>query len=91
MKKRASSLSALTKQAQILENRINQPLTNKQLWVVAQEAAFANHVLVTRFMISARNNRAQLTGLSRKFSQIENAAIGKFYGKDSVGPSQVIL
>jgi hypothetical protein len=91
MKKGPESLSIFVEKARQLEGRISQRVTNRQLSEIAQEAAESYHCLVIQLMAKEQNHRGRLTLLSRRFSQIENRAMMKFYGKDSVGPTLPIL
>ncbi len=86
-----NELLILTKKAGLLENRINQPLSKKQLWELAQEAANSYHAVVMSLKAEADTDREVLTKLSKTFSWIENEAIRKFYQHSHTGPTGHLL
>lgn len=87
----ARDLSNLAEKAKSLEGRIHQTHTLNQLREIAQEAAKSYHILAAQLMTISQNDKKQLTDLSRKFSQIENEALMKFYGRGYAGPTVPIL
>lgn len=91
MQTTTGDLTAFAEQARLLETKINQPLTYNQLREIAQEAARAYHILAAGLMAKGTTDKKELIELSRKFSQIENEAIMKFYGRDCAGPTRAIL
>jgi hypothetical protein len=91
METNASDLSLYAEKARSLEGRINQTRTFNQLREIAQEAEKSYHVLADYLMARGSTDQKQLAELSRKFSQIENEALMKFYGREMSGPSVPIL
>jgi hypothetical protein len=84
-------LNIYHKKARILEQRIKQQLSSKQLVELAQEAAEANRSLTSLMMVKDDREMATLTDLSRQFSNIEYQVMSKFYGGAHSGPNSRIL
>jgi hypothetical protein len=91
MGKSCGSLSVFAGNVRRLEVLIDRSSTQKQLFEIAQEAAKYYHELVICLMDKEQIDRELLAGLSHEFSQIENEAMRKFYGKESVGPTRPIF
>jgi hypothetical protein len=91
METNARDLSKFVEKARTLEGRINQTQTFNQLKEIAQEAAKSYHVLAAFLMATGPTDKQQLAELSRKFSDIENEALRKFYGRGYSGPTVPIL
>lgn len=69
----------IAQKAARLDRLISQPLTDRQLFNRAQEAALAYHQVSNLLMNRPQQNREQLARLGKLLSWIESEAMRKFY------------
>lgn len=84
-------ISHFTNKATTLQRMINEPISDKQIFAIAQEAALAYQQISNNLLNSNQQNREELARLSKIFSSIESAAINRIQKVSNRPPLNTIL